>query len=274
MTAGIASGGVGDRKDDSAGEHDDQEGETERDDARTSEHDGTDARRGRVLATKSVSPSCQSPSEDRQRAPSFAYGREIAHRPPATSSSAAAQPSAAPGRRRSGSLPARSGRRCRRLRSAQRQQGVDAGLHDLDDGAPVELLQLEYLLDRPAREGNGDHLGSGRHHARRHARVPPDPATYFDAVKSELDSGANIVFGNLEGTLTTSSTSKCGSGGNPAEECYAFRDPPSFVQYLQGRRFHDPQRRQQPFRGLRTGRAGTDRADHPCRRTRPGRPPR
>jgi poly-gamma-glutamate capsule biosynthesis protein CapA/YwtB (metallophosphatase superfamily) len=64
-------------------------------------------------------------------------------------------------------------------------------------------------------------------------QYPPDPATYFDPVKSVLTSGANIVFGNLEGTLTTATTSKCGNGGSdPAEECYAFRDPPSFIQYL------------------------------------------
>jgi hypothetical protein len=62
--------------------------------------------------------------------------------------------------------------------------------------------------------------------------LPPDPASYFDAVKSELVSGADIVFGNLEGTLTTASASKCGVGSVPSEDCYAFRDPPSYIQYL------------------------------------------
>jgi poly-gamma-glutamate capsule biosynthesis protein CapA/YwtB (metallophosphatase superfamily) len=61
--------------------------------------------------------------------------------------------------------------------------------------------------------------------------LPPDPASYFDAVRSTLDSGAQIVFGNLEGTLTTATSSKCGSSG-PADECFAFRDPPSYIQYL------------------------------------------
>jgi poly-gamma-glutamate capsule biosynthesis protein CapA/YwtB (metallophosphatase superfamily) len=61
--------------------------------------------------------------------------------------------------------------------------------------------------------------------------LPADPATYFGAVKSTLDSGAQIVFGNLEGTLTTSTTSKCGGEG-PAESCFAFRDPPGYARYF------------------------------------------
>jgi poly-gamma-glutamate capsule biosynthesis protein CapA/YwtB (metallophosphatase superfamily) len=60
--------------------------------------------------------------------------------------------------------------------------------------------------------------------------LPPDPATYFDDVKSTLDGG-DIVFGNLEGTLTTATTSKCGSGSG-SDDCYAFQDPPSYIQYL------------------------------------------
>jgi poly-gamma-glutamate capsule biosynthesis protein CapA/YwtB (metallophosphatase superfamily) len=62
--------------------------------------------------------------------------------------------------------------------------------------------------------------------------LPPDPARYFDAVKSILDSHAQIVFGNLEGTLTTATTSKCGSLKGPGSDCFAFRDPPSYVRYL------------------------------------------
>jgi len=61
--------------------------------------------------------------------------------------------------------------------------------------------------------------------------LPPDPATYFDAVKPTLDSGAQVVFGNLEGTLTTATTSKCGTSG-PSQNCFAFKDPPDYVQYL------------------------------------------
>jgi len=59
--------------------------------------------------------------------------------------------------------------------------------------------------------------------------LPPDPATYFDAVKSILDPGTGIVFGNLEGTLTTSTASKCGA--RKSSDCFAFRDPPDYAQY-------------------------------------------
>ena len=45
-----------------------------------------------------------------------------------------------------------------------------------------------------------------------------------EAVKPELKNGAQIVFGNLEGTLTTATTSKCGSKPHP--DCFAFRTPP------------------------------------------------
>jgi hypothetical protein len=61
--------------------------------------------------------------------------------------------------------------------------------------------------------------------------LPPDPGGYLDAVKSILDSGASIVFGNLEGTLTTATTSKCGNSKKPSPTCFAFRDPPDYAQY-------------------------------------------
>jgi poly-gamma-glutamate capsule biosynthesis protein CapA/YwtB (metallophosphatase superfamily) len=62
--------------------------------------------------------------------------------------------------------------------------------------------------------------------------LPPDPATYLDGVKSTLDRNAQIVFGNLEGTLTTSTISKCGARSGPAENCFAFRNPPADARYL------------------------------------------
>jgi poly-gamma-glutamate capsule biosynthesis protein CapA/YwtB (metallophosphatase superfamily) len=65
--------------------------------------------------------------------------------------------------------------------------------------------------------------------------LPPDPATYLDAVKPELDSGAQIVFGNLEGTLTSASGSKCGSANGG--DCFAFHDPPDYINYLKGAGF-------------------------------------
>jgi hypothetical protein len=65
--------------------------------------------------------------------------------------------------------------------------------------------------------------------------LPPAPATYLDPVKQELGSGAQIVFGNLEGTLTTADGGKC-TGAAPGT-CYAFRDPPDFVNYYKAAGF-------------------------------------
>jgi poly-gamma-glutamate capsule biosynthesis protein CapA/YwtB (metallophosphatase superfamily) len=62
--------------------------------------------------------------------------------------------------------------------------------------------------------------------------LPPDPAGYFDAVKSTLGSGAQIVFANLEGTLTTSTASKCGASKGAGQTCFAFRNPPDYAQYF------------------------------------------
>ena len=61
--------------------------------------------------------------------------------------------------------------------------------------------------------------------------LPPDPGTYFNAVKSRLDSGTQIVFGNLEGTLTTATASKCGASG-PSQHCFAFKNPPRYIRYF------------------------------------------
>jgi poly-gamma-glutamate capsule biosynthesis protein CapA/YwtB (metallophosphatase superfamily) len=59
--------------------------------------------------------------------------------------------------------------------------------------------------------------------------LPADPDSYLDQVKRQLKG--DIVFGNLEGTLTDVSDSpKC--DGVPAGECYAFRTPPEYARYL------------------------------------------
>jgi poly-gamma-glutamate capsule biosynthesis protein CapA/YwtB (metallophosphatase superfamily) len=59
--------------------------------------------------------------------------------------------------------------------------------------------------------------------------LPPDPANYFDAIKGELKG--DVVFGNLEGTLTdVSEDVKCG-GADPGT-CFAFRAPPEYAKYL------------------------------------------
>jgi len=63
--------------------------------------------------------------------------------------------------------------------------------------------------------------------------LPPDPASYFVPVEAELKG--NIVFGNLEGTLTDVSESpKCGP---ESSECFAFRAPPEYADYLAGAGF-------------------------------------
>ncbi len=59
--------------------------------------------------------------------------------------------------------------------------------------------------------------------------LPSDPGSYLDPVKGQLKG--DVVFGNLEGTLTDVSDSpKC--GGAPSGDCYAFRTPPSYARYL------------------------------------------
>jgi poly-gamma-glutamate capsule biosynthesis protein CapA/YwtB (metallophosphatase superfamily) len=62
--------------------------------------------------------------------------------------------------------------------------------------------------------------------------LPPDPGAYLAAVRRELTRGAQIVFGNLEGTLTTATASKCAAMHARPGDCFAFRDPPGYVRYL------------------------------------------
>jgi len=62
--------------------------------------------------------------------------------------------------------------------------------------------------------------------------LPPSPGSYLQPVEPVLDRGAQIVFGNLEGTLTTATAGKCGPAARPARNCFAFRDPPGYARYL------------------------------------------
>ena len=57
--------------------------------------------------------------------------------------------------------------------------------------------------------------------------LPPDPTASLASVTGTLRAG--IVFGNLEGTLTDATNSKCGAG---SANCYAFRTPPADAQVL------------------------------------------
>lgn len=59
--------------------------------------------------------------------------------------------------------------------------------------------------------------------------LPSDPSSYLDRIGGQLTG--DVVFGNLEGTLTDVPDSpKC--GGTPSGDCYAFRTPPSYARYL------------------------------------------
>jgi hypothetical protein len=56
-------------------------------------------------------------------------------------------------------------------------------------------------------------------------QLPANPIAYLAPVKAAL--AADVVFGNLEGTMTNASTSKCAVA---SIACYAFRVPPSFAR--------------------------------------------
>jgi hypothetical protein len=59
--------------------------------------------------------------------------------------------------------------------------------------------------------------------------LPPDGGrTFFDGVDQVLRG--DVVLGNLEGTLSTGGSSKCGDGGSP--NCFAFQTPPSYARWL------------------------------------------
>ncbi len=59
-------------------------------------------------------------------------------------------------------------------------------------------------------------------------QLPSQPGRYLDRVRRQLR--ADVVFGNLEGTLTDASASKC--GGSSGGSCFAFRNPPRFARAL------------------------------------------
>ncbi len=51
--------------------------------------------------------------------------------------------------------------------------------------------------------------------------------SFFSGVAPDL--GADVVLGNLEGTLSTGGSSKCGPAST---DCYAFQTPPSYARWL------------------------------------------
>ncbi len=62
--------------------------------------------------------------------------------------------------------------------------------------------------------------------------LPSYPGAYFRPIEHAL--AAPIVFGNLEGTMTTATTSKCGAD---ADECYALKVPPGFARFYRAAGF-------------------------------------
>jgi Bacterial capsule synthesis protein PGA_cap len=58
--------------------------------------------------------------------------------------------------------------------------------------------------------------------------LPADGGASFFSQVDDLLRG-DIVLGNLEGTLTTRGSSKCGAGSS---NCFAFRTPPSYARWL------------------------------------------
>ena len=91
--------------------------------------------------------------------------------------------------------------------------------------------QKERPPEKPPSGGDGDGISIaavGDTMLGNTPELPPEPATYLDPVRGELVG--DVVFGNLEGTLTEISESpKCGP---ESEECFAFRMPPDYADYL------------------------------------------
>lgn len=65
--------------------------------------------------------------------------------------------------------------------------------------------------------------------------LPANPSILLSHVRSIL-SKPNLMIGNLEGTLTKRSDSKCGSS-NGSGNCFAFRAPPSYARLLKAAGF-------------------------------------
>jgi poly-gamma-glutamate capsule biosynthesis protein CapA/YwtB (metallophosphatase superfamily) len=64
-------------------------------------------------------------------------------------------------------------------------------------------------------------------------QLPARPGSYLQRISAQLRG--DVVFGNLEGTLTNISGSpKCGAGSS---DCFAFRTPPRFARALRGAGF-------------------------------------
>jgi poly-gamma-glutamate capsule biosynthesis protein CapA/YwtB (metallophosphatase superfamily) len=65
------------------------------------------------------------------------------------------------------------------------------------------------------------------------AGLPADPATLFAGVKRPLRA-TDVTIGNLEGTLGSGGSSKCGGG---SANCFAFQAPPAYARVFRGAGF-------------------------------------
>ena len=71
---------------------------------------------------------------------------------------------------------------------------------------------------------------------------------YFKPLKGAL-STADVTIGNVEGTLATGGSSKCGP--NASRYCFAFRAPPKYAKALRASGLRRRQHREQPRLRLR-----------------------
>ena len=107
----------------------------------------------------------------------------------------------------------------------------------LDDGATPPLLAAGAQATKPTSskpttrkppKGTFTFAAAGDIVMGSTPNLPPDGgASFFSDVTPELK--ADVSLGNLEGTLSTVGSAKCGAGSS---QCFAFRTPPSYARRL------------------------------------------
>lgn len=109
----------------------------------------------------------------------------------------------------------------------------------LDDGATPRLLAAGAQSAKPAStkptvrtrpKGSFTFSAVGDIVMGSTPNLPPaGGASFFSEVAPDLQ--ADVSLGNLEGTLSTGGSSKCGAAST---QCYAFHTPPSYARWLKG----------------------------------------
>ena len=107
----------------------------------------------------------------------------------------------------------------------------------LDDGATPPLLAAGAQVAKPTSskpttqkppQGTFTFAAAGDIVMGSTPNLPPDGgASFFSDVASDLN--ADVSLGNLEGTLSTGGSSKCGAGSS---QCFAFHTPPAYARRL------------------------------------------